>query len=434
MTTEPVSPLPIQANVADSLNAHCFCRTFNPVRLQAQLTEDAAAHGLDPQWFEDRPHLFSDTVVFASETVVLAMTRCVRVIESIAQNPAYQAQALARAPAIARYDFGPQSACMGYDFHLTPQGPQLIEINTNAGGGLLNLALLRAQEVCCGEIAPALQTAPDPEQVHRAIEAMFRQEWRLQRADQSLQRVVITDDAPAQQYLAPEFALYRQLFSGMGLQAEVADPRDLVWDGKHLRHQGEVVDLVYNRLTDFYLQEQAHSALRQAYEAGAVVLTPHPRAHALLADKRNLITLSDPQALQELGVTAADQAFLAGHIPATQSVLPARADTLWAQRRGLFFKPVAGYGAKATYRGDKLTRRVWSEILQADFVAQALVPPGERTIEHQGVLTDLKFDLRAYTYAGRIQLFAARMYTGQTTNFRTQGGGFAPVVVAPAAK
>jgi hypothetical protein len=30
-------------------------------------------------------------------------------------------------------------------------------------------------------------------------------------------------------------------------------------------------------------------------------------------------------------------------------------------------------------------------------------------------------------YDGMIQLMAARLYQGQTTNFRTAGGGFAPV-------
>jgi uncharacterized circularly permuted ATP-grasp superfamily protein len=118
-------------------------------------------------------------------------------------------------------------------------------------------------------------------------------------------------------------------------------------------------------------------------------------------------------------------------VPQTRLVTPERADALWAQRRQLFFKPVAGFGAKAAYRGDKLTRRVWGEILAGDFVAQALVPPSERLIEVDGVLADLKFDIRAYTYAGQVQLLAARMYTGQTTNFRTQGGGFAPVIVVP---
>lgn len=44
--------------------------------------------------------------------------------------------------------------------------------------------------------------------------------------------------------------------------------------------------------------------------------------------------------------------------------------------------------------------------------------------------TALKMDIRAYVYNSEIQLLAARLYQGQTTNFRTQGGGFAPVFVA----
>lgn len=79
------------------------------------------------------------------------------------------------------------------------------------------------------------------------------------------------------------------------------------------------------------------------------------------------------------------------------------------QRRQLFFKPAKGFGARAAYRGDKLTRRVWGEILAGDFVAQALVLPGERLIEVDGIRTALKFDLRAYTYDNAVQLLAARM-------------------------
>ena len=42
----------------------------------------------------------------------------------------------------------------------------------------------------------------------------------------------------------------------------------------------------------------------------------------------------------------------------------------------------------------------------------------------------MKADIRCYVYNGHIQLVAARLYQGQTTNFRTPGGGFAPVFVA----
>jgi hypothetical protein len=72
---------------------------------------------------------------------------------------------------------------------------------------------------------------------------------------------------------------------------------------------------------------------------------------------------------------------------------------------------------------------VWDEILRGDYVAQQQVPPGERGMLVDGNETALKMDIRAYVYAGEIQLLAARLYQGQTTNFRTQGGGFAPVFV-----
>jgi hypothetical protein len=39
----------------------------------------------------------------------------------------------------------------------------------------------------------------------------------------------------------------------------------------------------------------------------------------------------------------------------------------------------------------------------------------------------LKMDVRLYTYDAQVLLVAARLYQGQTTNFRTLGGGFASV-------
>jgi hypothetical protein len=191
------------------------------------------------------------------------------------------------------------------------------------------------------------------------------------------------------------------------------------------------VDLVYNRLTDFDLSQPEHEALRLAYAAGAAVVTPHPQAHALHAHKSNLIALSDDALLARWGVTTEDRQLLQLVVPHTEAVTPATADALWARRRTLFFKPVAGYGAKAAFRGDKLTRRVWDEITAGGFVAQALVPPSERLVDVDGVPTRLKLDVRAYTYRAQVQLLAARTYQGQTTNFRTEGGGFSPVVVVP---
>jgi uncharacterized circularly permuted ATP-grasp superfamily protein len=74
-----------------------------------------------------------------------------------------------------------------------------------------------------------------------------------------------------------------------------------------------------------------------------------------------------------------------------------------------------------------LTRRVFENILKGDYIAQNFVPAGERTMKIDGTVTTRKVDIRLYTYAGKRLLTAARVYQGQATNFRTPGGGFAPV-------
>lgn len=422
-------------NLADTLNLGCACQTLSLPLLREQLETGPALDGLAARMTLSHPHLFSASAVFMDSGMALRIQQAVSAIERVVALPAWQQQALARAPAIAAQDHGPAGVFMGYDFHLTDPGPRLIEINSNAGGALLNAAVARAHSACCNAMSPVA----DPRGALRLLDAvfvdMFRKEWVAQRGNASLRTVLIVDDAPAQQYLAPEFDMFRELFAAHGLTALVADARELQWHGGSLHHPdlppGTAVDLVYNRLTDFYLQDDTHQALRMAHEAGAVVLTPHPRTHALYADKRNLIALSDNNLLAQWGVSEADRALLSAVVPTTQRVSADKADALWAHRRGLFFKPAAGFGARAAYRGDKLTRRVWGDILAGDYVAQALVPPSERLVRVQDDTQRLKLDLRAYTYRGEVQLLAARTWTGQTTNFRTEGGGFAPVVVVP---
>ncbi|MGC2517653.1 MAG: hypothetical protein WA373_00890 [Burkholderiales bacterium] len=415
---------------AEALNRGCTCRSLDPERLRRQLEAEPSLAGLADEIATTRPYLFSAMAVFVSPEQMEQLAAIVAAVQRVVGLPAYRDMALARCLDIARLDFGPAGVFLGFDFHLTNRGPQLIEINTNAGGALLNAALARAQQACCREwVAAAFEPTVDLERLERTFFGMFAAEWRSQRGGAPLGRVAIVDDDPAGQYLNPEFRLFQRLFMRFGVDAVIADARELEWRNGKLRHLGEPVDLVYNRLTDFCLEDPAHAALRAAYAAGAVVVTPNPRTHALYADKRNLVTLSDAGALAALGATAATRDILLAGIPRTESVTPERAQSLWKERRRLFFKPAAGYGSKAAYRGDKLTRRVWEEILGSDYVAQALVPPSERRVEVDGADTDLKLDVRAYVYAGAIQLAVARLYRGQTTNFRTPGGGFAPVFI-----
>ena len=107
----------------------------------------------------------------------------VSAIERVIAMPPYRDAALARAPAIARHDFGPAGAFMGYDFHLSPHGPRLIEINTNAGGALLNVALARAQQACCEAMNWAVKPSAEPNDLEQAFCEMFAAEWRRQRGN-----------------------------------------------------------------------------------------------------------------------------------------------------------------------------------------------------------------------------------------------------------
>ena len=142
--------------------------------------------------------------------------------------------------------------------------------------------------------------------------------------------------------------------------------------------------------------------------------------------------LSDPAAAARWGISPDHQHSLSA-VPQTTLVTAQNAEEFWAARKRLFFKPAGGHGGKAVYRGDKLTQRVWSEILQGGYIAQALAPPSERRIRIDSEIQTLKLDVRLYTYCGSPLLVAARIYQGQTTNFRTPGGGFAPVFVIDAA-
>ena len=419
--------------IALALNSGCECRSLDPERLRQQLEAEPALLGLAAEIDRSRPHLFSATAAFMAPETLQAMADIVAAVETVIALPVYQAEVLARAPGIARLDRGPKGVFMGFDFHVCDSGPQLIEINTNAGGALLNRALAHAQQACCAQIVPHLRPTAELDALDRKWLDSFHNEWALQGRGGRPQRIAIVDEAPEQQYLHPEFLLFQHLFRSAGIEAVICDPGELAFDEGVLTHAGRPVDLVYNRLTDFYLERPSSCALRAAFEAGAVVLTPHPRAHALYADKRNLALLSDPARLAALGVPQPIIDRLVAGIPRTVEVTPERADALWAARRSLFFKPASGFGSRAAYRGDKLTQRVWQSILGGGYVAQSLALPSERRVRVDGTGNDLKLDIRAYAYAGEIQLVAARLYMGQTTNFRTPGGGFAPVFLASAA-
>ncbi len=407
-----------------ALNKSCFCMTLRRVDLDETILDYARNHQLSGV-LASRPNLFAATAVFVSPSDLKAMQAQVSAIEAVAELAPYQDAALARTEdKVIGAQAGTRGLFMGYDFHISEHGPKLIEINTNAGGAFLVSALQRAAAKHAEVCATARLTNPDT--IDKLLVESFISEWRAAGREGRPARLAIVDQEASEQYLFPDMLLGRDLLARNGIETLILGPEALTYKNGVLTSSGGAIDMIYNRMTDFDLSEPGHAHLRAALLDDAVVISPAPRQHAVYANKRNLVWLSDPDLLESWGVTEADRAELA-KIPETRRVTADNADELWGARRGYFFKPAAGFGGRATYRGAKLTKRVWSAILEGDYIAQALIPPTVRAVTVDEEQVTLKYDVRLYTYAGKTLLLAARVYQGQTTNFRTSGGGFAPV-------
>lgn len=389
---------------AETLNRECRCKTLCEDTLDKKL---AGIRNL-------RPNLFSETTTYLDLADYNQISSVITLLEKVFKEDKYKKR-------VSETNLNPLTSgvLMGYDFHLTNEGPRLIEINTNAGGIYLNLILAQSQVKCCGDMNLFFDEKKNLSSLEHQLVEMFRNEWKLAGHNTPLKRVAIVDENPAEQYLYPEFQLFRDLLSQHGIEALILNPDELKTESN--------IDLIYNRLTDFTLSLDKHRHIRNAWKEKTAVVTPAPDHHAIFANKKNLTLLTNIEFLQEIGLANSEISLLTSIIPRTRIVRNCDEETLWGARKDLFFKPVDGFGGKAAYRGDKITKRVWAEILQGEYVAQDIIPPGPRVIA--GREGPLKADIRAYTYEGQILLLAARLYEGQTTNFRTTGGGFSPVFV-----
>jgi hypothetical protein len=382
-------------------------------------------------------------IPFAGSTVIgleavhfAAIQRTVRLLFALAHTPTYQAALAQSADEVARHAAGNFGVFMGYDFHVTRDGPRLIEVNTNAGGALLNglhtAALCDPARLAC--VCSELLSVGDLE---RDLVDTFRAEFAAAEragrdAGDELRRIAIVDDAPGQQFLAPEFELFRALFASSGIEARIADTRELAPSaGGGLALGDWPVQLVYLRDTDFALASERTRVLRAAYLANEVVVTPSPREHFLLADKRRLALFSSPERLAALGVSQDDARFLGEVIPETRLLADLAPERAWAERASWVFKPAAAFGSRAVYRGDKISRKKFAEIAaEPGYVAQRHAPPGLVKVETTEGPREMKFDVRAYAYRDRVLLLGARVYEGQVTNLRSPGGGFSAICVA----
>jgi len=358
-----------------------------------------------------------------------AIRRAVAAAFRVAHGEAFQRRVDAGASEVARHRPRNFAVFMGYDFHIAPEGPRLIEINTNAGGALLNG--LHTASLCnperlgcaCRELLPV-------ETMEERLLATFAAELAAARPGVRLARVAIADDRPDAQPLRAEFELFRALFERHGVRASICDVAGLERRGGRLTLAGDPLDLVYLRDTDWCLAAPRSRALREAYLADEVCVTPSPREHHLLAHKARLALFSDASALRSLEAAPPDAELLASLVPETRLLDELGVEAAWSSRRAWFFKPGAAFGSRAVYRGDKLTRGKLAEIAAAGgYVVQRRVEPGRTSVLTEAGPREMKFDVRAYAYRDEVLLLGARAYEGQVTNLRTPGGGFSAICV-----
>ncbi len=305
-------------------------------------------------------------------------------------------------------DPGNKSLFMSYDFHLTGDSkPKLVEINTNAAFLTLGHYLYQAHNLKTG-LEFEIEDLKD----------CFANELKLQGKDIAKPHVLIVDENPREQKLFLEFLIVQELLQSFGWDCSIDDVAN------YERHK---VDIVYNRYTDFYLQESIAKKMRNDFLNRTTCFTPNPFEYFLLADKQRMIDWTQDGFWDNLSFPDDQRARIQNVLPKTISFKPELKEEIWSQRKNLFFKPKNSFGSKQSYKGASVSKKVFEEVANESFLAQELLPAPETLMETPDGSQNFKFDLRCYAYCGQLQLVIARVYQGQVTNLKTKWGGFAPI-------
>lgn len=346
------------------------------------------------------------------ESVLTQARQVIELIFSMRNQASYQSHYQNLITEKGLFDPGNKSIMMSYDFHLDENNNlKLIEINTNAAFLILGHQMYQAK----GQPVPVVDFSLSE------IRENIYTELRLQNKSPSEHlKVAIIDNTPSEQRLFVEFLVYNELFKSWGWNSQIRDYRELF--------QNFSPEFIYNRFTDFFLDQPESTALREKFLTRDICLSPNPYEYLLLADKQRLIDWVVPGFLESQGLSGDNLRLVQQSLTLSYDLCPAKAEEIWAQRKKLFFKPKNAFGSKQSFRGGTISRKAFEEIIGQNMIAQEFVPAPERIFETPQGPQKFKYDLRCYAYQGRLQLIVARLYQGQVTNLRTPYGGFATVL------
>ena len=300
---------------------------------------------------------------------------------------------------------------LSYDVHPTPEGPVLIEVNTNAGGVLTAMQAARQGNECCADWEHG--------QLEARLLALFRRDL-LGPDKQKTGVVAIVDDQLLSQPLLAEMQALADLIRPLAEDVRVLDAAELTFSEGRLRHLGTTIDRVYWRSTDFLLTESAHGSIRRAVVEGTTILAPSPEAYAAIADKRRFIEWS---AQPELARDEISGLFF--RVAETMPMNARPVEEWYADRSHWVFKPASGYASRGVYVGKSVSRKKLAELPADAYLAQRYA--AHPVIDRDG--REWKYDVRFFADRGRIIGAAARVFQGQVVGMREPGSGFAPIRV-----
>lgn len=243
-----------------------------------------------------------------------------------------------------------------------------------------------------------------------------------------------------------EFEILKVRFEKLGVPVELADPRDLQFDGKQLTANGKKIDLVYRRvlMNDIVTRAAECKALVDAVAANTVCMAnhfrckiPHVKAFfAVLTDERN-------DALFSFG----ERDLIRKHVPWTRVVADVRTSHhgepvellafLRSERENLVLKPSDEYGGSGVTLGWEASEAAWDTSIekamtasQGCWIVQERIPIRREVfpwIQPGGGVEfrDMLVDFAPYLFRGKVSGFLTRLSATGLANV-TSGGGQIP--------
>lgn len=350
-------------------------------------------------WLSEK--LVSPHIVRLPKSLEFKFKSVIRAFKKLGESKAYQ-DFILKDKASSCVLFSP---LMSFDFHITSQNkPKLIEINTNPAfvtGSALLVDFYREKKGLEG-----LSGTKIKDKLLQSFEALFPSE-------KPIECLVILDEAPDRQNFFFEFQCMKDWFSKRW-KSEV-----LIMDPKAFYASNKKVDLVYNRLTDFFLLQ--HPEILKAWREKEFLLFPNPFLYSLFSDKTRLADWWRRDLRAEFGLSKSENKAMKS-VLVESFLLQEQSDKMkiWDERKKYFFKPLHSFGGKASYRGRSISKKKFQSLLHEDILVQEEIPPSVFKEE-------LKYDVRCYALGGECEMTVARLYQGQVTNFQSPNGGFAPI-------